>query len=459
VTGKKKATGMSRRQSFLDPAVIAENKSIMRYNRETEAVARGETLPPETERGPRREGRDGRSNREGRPARDGRTGRPARSGGPPGSTRSEGGSPPSGEPRAPRVGAEEEARLRDAVLTAAGETGLDVAGRMAVDGLVAHGGFDKATGAGWVVAVGERPGERAPEEWELLRAAWSRVRIALLEVWVVGHPSSQAMLDRERKEVAKAERQRRGPRPSARSRPPGHRRPRPGPPTHVPGPATETTEATGDGPQEVVSEGSPEVAGPASQDAAPAVLLEPSAEPEAGPEGATEVTGPVSEDAAPTALLAPPVEPAVTWAAPEAGPEGATEVTGPVSEDAAPTAFLAPPVEPAVSSAEPEVGGEVTAEGVSEVTGPELRGPASTTLLEPPAEPEVPTEAPTEGPAEGPEEAPTQGPADGAGPAFENDAAPTELPPAPGEPAGDPVPVQELSDGAPPGEAGSASLP
>jgi hypothetical protein len=226
VTGKKKATGMSRRQSFLDPAVIAENKLIMRFNREAEAAARGETLPPEAERGPRRTGRDGRPVRGARPTRDSTPARGPQRGRPPGADRSAADGSPRA-PRAPRVSAEDEARLRDAVLTAAGETGLDAAGRAAVDELVAHGGFDKATSAGWVIAVGERPDERAPEEWELLRAAWSRIRIALLEVWVVSHPSAQSILDRERKEVLRAEKARQNPRPPARTRTQARRRPRP----------------------------------------------------------------------------------------------------------------------------------------------------------------------------------------------------------------------------------------
>src|SRR5664280_2701669 len=48
---KKKSTGMSQRQSFLDRGVISENRAILRYNEELEREARqterGETGPPD----------------------------------------------------------------------------------------------------------------------------------------------------------------------------------------------------------------------------------------------------------------------------------------------------------------------------------------------------------------------------------------------------------------------------
>src|SRR5664280_270580 len=48
---KKKSTGMSQRQSFLDRGVISENRAILRYNEELEREARqterGVTGPPD----------------------------------------------------------------------------------------------------------------------------------------------------------------------------------------------------------------------------------------------------------------------------------------------------------------------------------------------------------------------------------------------------------------------------
>src|SRR5450759_1550249 len=78
---KKKSTGMSQRQSFLDRGVISENRAILRYNEELEREARqterGETAPHD---GGRREG--GRRPESGlgtdRPRSDDRTRRAAR---------------------------------------------------------------------------------------------------------------------------------------------------------------------------------------------------------------------------------------------------------------------------------------------------------------------------------------------------------------------------------------------
>src|SRR5450756_715749 len=85
---KKKSTGMSQRQSFLDRGVISENRAILRYNEELEREARqterGETGPPDGGRREpgRREG--GRRPESGlgtdRPRSDDRTRRAARGG-------------------------------------------------------------------------------------------------------------------------------------------------------------------------------------------------------------------------------------------------------------------------------------------------------------------------------------------------------------------------------------------
>jgi hypothetical protein len=293
---KKKATGMSRRESFLDRAVIAENKAIMSFNQKMEDEARGIVRSPggserRTSPGgrPGREPASSRANRTS-PAAVGADRRPAR--------------PPARPPR-PTVAQETQDRLRQAVVAAAGESGLDRAGLLVVDQLVEHGRFDRATDAGWTLAAGERAAERAPAEWELLRSVWRAIRLALLEIWAESHPTLVATLERERKEAARAAKPRRRPdvrrpRKAGAGRgqgPAGGKATTAGPSRPVPGPPRARPDG---GRQE----------GPAS-DEAPAAVVAPvgdEARPEPGAAGAESVPTAGAE-----AVPAEPADAGLRW--------------------------------------------------------------------------------------------------------------------------------------------------
>ena len=180
--GKKKATGMSKRQSFLDRNIIAENKAIMRFNEALADEARG----VERSQAPGRE--EGR-----RPRAAGLTGhaRPAR----------------PVRPARPTLPPEEQEALRTAVSSATDDPGVAAAGAKLVDSLARGDRFERATEAGWrLLAADPVGGDRSARDWDRLRSAWSDVRRAALAEWVKAHPDAAALQEKEAKATAQAER-------------------------------------------------------------------------------------------------------------------------------------------------------------------------------------------------------------------------------------------------------------
>lgn len=180
--GKKKATGMSKRQSFLDRNIIAENKAIMRFNEALADEARG----VERSQAPgREEGSRPRPARLTGPARPARPVRPAR----------------------PALPPEEQEALRTAVSSATDDPGVAAAGAKLVDSLARGDRFERATEAGWRLLAADPAGaDRSPRDWDRLRSAWSDVRRAALVEWVKRHPDAAPLQEKEVKAAAHAER-------------------------------------------------------------------------------------------------------------------------------------------------------------------------------------------------------------------------------------------------------------
>src|SRR5450759_4304880 len=182
---KKKSTGMSQRQSFLDRGVISENRAILRYNEELEREARqterGETGPPDggrREPGRREGGRRPESGlRTDRPRSDDRTRRAGR--------------PPARRepPRAASV--EEESALRAVLPAAADDAGMAAGGNRLVDRLVRGDQLSRASDIGWEAVLAVPAGERGPAEWGALRRSWAVVVDAVTEEWVKSHPDAR----------------------------------------------------------------------------------------------------------------------------------------------------------------------------------------------------------------------------------------------------------------------------
>jgi len=182
---KKKSTGMSQRQSFLDRGVISENRAILRYNEELEREARqterGETGPPDggrREPGRREGGRRLESGlRTDRPRSDDRTRRAGR--------------PPARRepPRAASV--EEESALRAVLPAAADDAGMAAGGNRLVDRLVRGDQLSRASDIGWEAVLAVPAGERGPAEWGALRRSWAVVVDAVTEEWVKSHPDAR----------------------------------------------------------------------------------------------------------------------------------------------------------------------------------------------------------------------------------------------------------------------------
>lgn len=177
--GKKKATGMSTRQSFLDRNVIAENNAIMRFNEDIENAARG--IGPS--RGSTPGGARGRTPRTTRPDR-----------------------PPRAAPPPALLPQQEEA-LRTAIAAATQDEVVAAAGVRLVDSLVRGDRFERAGDVGWR-ALAEDPGtgERSPKDWDRLRSAWSAVRRAALAEWVKSHPDAAGLQEKEEKAAARSAR-------------------------------------------------------------------------------------------------------------------------------------------------------------------------------------------------------------------------------------------------------------
>ena len=195
--GKKKATGMSKRQSFLDRNVIEENKAILRFNESLVDAARGVE-------------RSRRSSDSGGPSPAGRTGRPR------------GARPSSRSANRPRTAdravlpAGEEEALRSVVAAATDDPDLNRAGAALVDSLARGARFPPAAEAGWRALAEPAGGDRSAEEWDRLRAGWTMIRRAALAEWVRNHPEAAELQERELK--AHAARDRSQSRPAARRR-------------------------------------------------------------------------------------------------------------------------------------------------------------------------------------------------------------------------------------------------
>lgn len=195
---KKKATGMSKREGYLDRNVIAENKAIMRFNealekeaRRSERVERGDTVDrgDSPDRGPRRERPPASARGTATRPVGGTTTRPTR------------GRPP----RPPAVPAEEEALLRQAASAGADPLGLTDEGARLVDRLVSGDRFEAASSAGWALLVANRPGEPSTAEWDTLREQWEAVRTAVVAEWGKTHPDQVPKPVRKRKPRPTAE--------------------------------------------------------------------------------------------------------------------------------------------------------------------------------------------------------------------------------------------------------------
>jgi len=182
VPGKKKATGLSKRQSFLDRNVIAENKAIMRFNEDLAEAARGVERTRGSEGEPERG--SGRQRRSG-PVPSSRPARTAR----------------------PTLPPEQETALRTAVAEAAAGGGAEAAGAGLVDSLSRGDRFERASEAGWrVLAEDPMVTERSSQEWDRLRLAWAAVRRAALAEWVKTHPDAAELQEKEAKAAARADR-------------------------------------------------------------------------------------------------------------------------------------------------------------------------------------------------------------------------------------------------------------
>ena len=167
---KKKATGMSKRVSFMDRSVVAENREIMKFNEALEREARREEAKrngvPFEEDEPR-----------ARPASAGARGRPA--------------SRPSGGPAKPRrEPVERGPRPGEAELIAAGEAAegwadFQAAGRKMADQLLRGRKPNPAARFAWELVVAAKP---ADADWEDVRRRWGTVHDAILAEWVKTHP-------------------------------------------------------------------------------------------------------------------------------------------------------------------------------------------------------------------------------------------------------------------------------
>lgn len=181
--GKKKATGMSTRQSFLDRNVIAENNAIMRFNEDIENAARGISRPRASAHDRGREEGHGGAARPPRPARPPQPGRP------------------------PALPPEQEAVLRTAVAAATDDEAVASAGAALVGSLARGDRFERAGDVGWrALAEGAGAGERTLKDWDRLRLAWTAVRRAALTEWVKTHPDAVALQEKEEKAAARTER-------------------------------------------------------------------------------------------------------------------------------------------------------------------------------------------------------------------------------------------------------------
>jgi hypothetical protein len=215
---KKKSTGMSQRQSFLDRGVVAENRAILRYNEELEREARraerGESAPAPAagERGQRTGPRSGAGPRGGGPGT--RSARPQRGDRPP--VRRE-------PPRA--ASPEQEALVRSVLPTPDVDAVLAAGGSRLVERLVRDDRLSRASDIGWETVLAAQTGERSTPEWAALRRSWAVVVDAVTEEWVKIHPDARP----QRSAVAEIDRHlaRQRPRPPAKKR---TRKPKPGPP-------------------------------------------------------------------------------------------------------------------------------------------------------------------------------------------------------------------------------------
>lgn len=191
--GKKKATGMSKRQSFLDRNVIAENNEILRFNEGLADAARGVREPRTTGTAGGREGAR-RSSRSTRPARG---------------------------PRPPAVPPEQETELRTAAAAATDDAEVAAAGGRLVDALVRGDRFERATEAGWgQLSTATPAAERSSEDWDRLRLAFASVRRSVLDEWVKTHPDAAPLQQKEEKASVRASRP-----PAGRTRTKRPRRP------------------------------------------------------------------------------------------------------------------------------------------------------------------------------------------------------------------------------------------
>ncbi|HEX7355517.1 MAG TPA: hypothetical protein VF288_11875, partial [Mycobacteriales bacterium] len=117
--------------------------------------------------------------------------------------RPEGARRPARPARPPALDDEQTATLTAAYQAVVGESGLEPAADKVIERIAAHDGFERASMAGWEVAAGGHAEERTAQEWELLRAAWLSVRLALLEAYATFKPDAADALARERKQQAR----------------------------------------------------------------------------------------------------------------------------------------------------------------------------------------------------------------------------------------------------------------
>lgn len=177
--GKKKATGMSKRQSFLDRNVIAENNEILRFNEGLADAARGVHEPRRTGTAGGREG----ARRSSRPTR------------------------PASGPRPPAVPPEQETELRTTAAAAADDAEVAAAAGRLVDALVRGDRFERATEAGWgQLSTATPAAQRSSEDWDRLRQAFAGVRRAVLDEWVKTHPEAAPLQQKEEKASVRARR-------------------------------------------------------------------------------------------------------------------------------------------------------------------------------------------------------------------------------------------------------------
>ncbi len=169
---KKKATGMSKRVSFMDKSVVNENRDILRFNeqlereaRREEAIRNGVPFVEDEPKAPRMGGGRGRPPSGGGAGRTGPS-RPRREGPPPG----------------PRPG---EVELLAAGEAAEGWAEFSAPGKKMVDQLLRGRKPNPAARFAWELVV-SAAGEDA--DWDDVRRRWSVVHDAILAEWVTTHP-------------------------------------------------------------------------------------------------------------------------------------------------------------------------------------------------------------------------------------------------------------------------------